>query len=428
MPRLCFHGGNVLGFLVVGLAVRQGARRGRSIRPEEGVHTRRIESKIGFACRPHDGGTKEKGMPGNIRDWKRLGQTFAKSGQGECHLVERSGVRDGKKFVLKMMRPEQYRNPARRARFEQEIQILRSLDNSHILRLEDHGVDENGMPFFVTPYCPLGALRRELLSVGTVTETLRFFQQMAEGVAAAHHAGVIHRDLKPANIFRDEAGAAIVGDFGLSFLLDAADDDERITETQEVATARWFGAPEARDGRLEQVTPAADVYSLGNLLHWMLSGGRVFDREDHRSERNMLGKGLGDRREHELVHELLDRMIALEPLERFQSAELVVEAVRNLIEVMEAGGRPILLNFPHRCAFCGQGEYEFRNGPEDTRKNFDVSHQLGLSANPIQPTNRAYFFWMVAICNKCGHVQLFRPDLVPDSVKLWMRDAEKHKQ
>jgi serine/threonine protein kinase len=364
-------------------------------------------------------------MAGNILDWKRLGHSFAKSGQGECHLVERVGARDGRKYVLKIMRPEQYRNPARRARFEQEIRILGSLNNPHILRLEDHGEDESGLPYFVTPCCSLGALRRELLPLGTVVETLRIFLGTCEGVAAAHHAGVIHRDLKPANILRNESGTAIVGDFGLSFLLNGPDDaDDRITETQEVATARWFGAPEARDGRMENVTPAADVYSLGKLLHWMLSGGRVFDREDHRSERNMLGKGLADRREHELVHELLDRMITLDPLERYQSAELTVEALRNLVDVIQAGGRPILLNFLHRCSFCGQGEYVFRNGPEDTRKNFDISHELGLIAFEIRPTNRANFYWMVAICNKCGHAQLFRPDLVPESVKLWTRDPD----
>jgi len=217
-------------------------------------------------------------MAGNIRDWKRLGHSFAKSGQGECHLVERVGAKDGRKYVLKIMRPEQYRIPARRARFEQEIRILGSLNNPHILRLEDHGEDESGLPYFVTPFCSLGALHRELLPLGTVVETLRIFLGMCEGVAAAHHAGVIHRDLKPANILRNESGTAIVGDFGLSFLLNGPDDgDDRITETQEVATARWFGAPEARDGRMENVTPAADVYSLGKLLHWMLSGGRVFD-------------------------------------------------------------------------------------------------------------------------------------------------------
>lgn len=178
-----------------------------------------------------------------------------------------------------------------------------------------------------------------------------------------------------------------MGDFGLSFRLYGPDaDGDRIAETQEVATARCFGAPEARDGRLENVTPAADVYSLGKLLHRTLGGGRVFDREDHRSERNLLGRGLAYRREQELIHELLDRMIVLDPLRLFQSAELITETVRNLIDVLEAGGRPIFLNFPHRCSFCGQGEYEFRNqkftrGFQIDRKQA-AEHHDGNGRNP----------------------------------------------
>src|ERR1700679_164767 len=161
------------------------------------------------------------------------------------------------------MRPEQARSPARRARFEQEIRALQKLNNLHVLRIEDYGEDANAAPYLVTPFCPGGSLSRELLPLGTVVETLRFFQGICEGVAAAHSASVIHRDLKPANIFLDQSRSAIVGDFGLCFLLDETiEDDDRITETQEVATARWFGAPEARDGRLEDVTPAADVYPL----------------------------------------------------------------------------------------------------------------------------------------------------------------------
>jgi serine/threonine protein kinase len=174
-------------------------------------------------------------------------------------------------------------------------------------------------------------------------------------VAHAHERGIVHRDLKPGNIFLDAKYDPIVGDFGLRFLLDDETLDDRLTETMEVAGPRWFGAPEARDGRLEDVTPAGDIYSLGKLLHWMFSG-QAFDRENHRVPRYTLGKGLGDRREFELLHELLDRMILEQPLGRFQSSQMIVEAVTELIGVLEVNGRPILFNFAHRCSFCGQGE------------------------------------------------------------------------
>jgi serine/threonine-protein kinase len=174
-----------------------------------------------------------------------------KKWSGEAQLVESATAQDGRQFVLKKMRAEQSRNPARRARFEQEIFTLQRLNDPHILRIQDFGVDEYGAPYMVTPYCALGALRPELLPSGTIPDTLRFVLGVCKGVAHAHEADVVHRDLKPANIFLDESRTAIVGDFGLCFLLERSGEcDDRITETQEVAVARWFGAPEARDGRL----------------------------------------------------------------------------------------------------------------------------------------------------------------------------------
>jgi serine/threonine protein kinase len=358
---------------------------------------------------------------GNFKSWKPIGGPFPKSGQGEARKVTCDG--DDAIYVLKRMQPAQANRPDRRERFQREIEALQKLDDPNILRVVDFGVDDRGAPYLVTPYCENGAL--ENLPKGTVVETLRKFLRISKGVAHAHERGIVHRDLKPRNIFLDAKYDPIVGDFGLCFLLDDEALDDRLTETMEVAGPRWFGAPEARDGRLEDVTPAGDVYSLGKLLHWMFSG-QAFDRENHRAPRYKLGKGLDDRREFELVHELLDRMILEQPLGRYQGAQMVVEAVTGMIEVLEANGRPILLNFAHRCSFCGQGEYVFQNGPEDLQKNANAGQGLGLTATMVnpQPVQYSHNFFMAAVCNKCGHLQLFRPDLVKGAAHLWLRKPE----
>lgn len=334
--------------------------------------------------------------------------------------MTRVGDTDGAVYVLKSMHPGQARRSERQERFKREIEALRKLDDPHILKIVDYGYDERGAPYLVTPFCENGTL--ENLSAGTVIDTVRRFLGICEGVAHAHEKGIAHRDLKPRNIFLGVEFNPIVGDFGLCFLLDdEAEDDDRLTETMEVAGPRWFGAPESRDGRLEEVTLAGDVYSLGKLLHWMFSR-RIFDRENHRADRNRLGRGLADRREFGLVHELLDRMIVEEPLARYQTASIVAEAVKGLIQVLEAKGRPILLDFAHRCDFCGQGEYKFVNGPEDTHQNAAKAQALGLTApaytSPAQYSNN---FFMIAVCNKCSHVQFFRPDAVKGARELWMR-------
>jgi len=358
---------------------------------------------------------------GNFKSWKPVGGPFPKSGQGEARKVTRDG--DDAVYVLKRMQPAQASRPERRGRFQREIDALHKLDDPNILKIVDYGVDDRGAPYLVTPYCENGTL--ENLPRASVIDTLSKFHGICRGVAHAHENNVIHRDLKPKNIFLDAKYDPIVGDFGLCFLLDDEAVDERLTESMEIAGPRWLGAPEARDGRLEDVTPAGDVYSLGKLLHWMFSE-QMFDRENHRALRYRLGKGLADRREFELIHELLDRMIVEQPLSRYQGAQMVVEAVMGLIGVLEANGRPILLNFAHRCGFCGQGEYVFQNGPEDTPRNNQLSDSFGLTVpaqNP-QPAQYSYNFFMIAVCNKCGHVQLFRPDLVKGAAQLWLRKPE----
>jgi len=111
---------------------------------------------------------------------------------------------------------------------------------------------------------------------------LELFQSVCSATAHAHANGVIHRDIKPANVFlRNKTGPAVLGDFGLAFI---EDQSPRITETDEVVGPRTFIAPELEDGRLEDVTSKCDIYSLGKLLYWLLSNGRVFSREKHRDE------------------------------------------------------------------------------------------------------------------------------------------------
>jgi serine/threonine protein kinase len=359
---------------------------------------------------------------GNIKSWRSAGTPFPKSGQGEARKVTRVGDTAGALFVLKRMHPAQARKPDRQERFKREIEALRKLDDPNILKIVDYGDDERGTPYLVTPYCKNGTL--EDLPTETVTETVKRFLEICRGVAHAHESGIVHRDLKPKNIFLGESYSPIVGDFGLCFLLDDQAGDHRVTDTLEVAAPRWFGAPEAREGRLEDVTPAGDVYSLGKLLHWMFSR-KIFDRENHRSERNKLGRGLGDRREFEVIHELLDKMIVEQPLARFQSASIVVEAVAGLIGVLEANGRPILIDFAHRCSFCGQGQYQFQNGPEDEYRNAAGAQALGITAPQYRsPAQFRHNFFMIAICDKCSHVQFFRPDVVKGARELWLRKRE----
>jgi eukaryotic-like serine/threonine-protein kinase len=130
-----------------------------------------------------------------------------------------------------------------------------------------------------------GPTLREILGKEAPIETARAISimlQVAAAVAAAHEAGIIHRDLKPSNILvtqsTDVPAVVKVLDFGVAKLAsDTIDDDEgAITLRQAgalVGTPRYM-APEQSNG--DELTPAADVYSLGVILYEMLTGMAPF--------------------------------------------------------------------------------------------------------------------------------------------------------
>jgi hypothetical protein len=118
----------------------------------------------------------------------------------------------------------------------------------------------------------------------------------------------------------------------------------------------------------------------------------------------------------ELVNELLDDMIVYDPEKRIPNASELLGRVRILGQLVEVGSRPILLDFPHRCSFCKQGIYRFQTNPCGTDlENRDKSRNFGLG----QPVGSGW--WLIALCSMCGHVELFRPDLVPGAVGRWGR-------
>jgi serine/threonine protein kinase len=166
---------------------------------------------------------------------------------------------------------------------EEEIEVCRSFNHPNVIRLIDAGQTQNSQyPYFVMPFYARGSLKESGAPLSSPPiEIFNSFARICDGVAHAHSKKIVHRDIKPANIFLDADGQPIVGDFGLCFRFDT----DSLTETMEVAAARWFGAPELRNGHLEDPQPSADIYSLGKLLYWLFTG-RVYDRDEQEYDRH----------------------------------------------------------------------------------------------------------------------------------------------
>jgi serine/threonine protein kinase len=349
-------------------------------------------------------------MPDFGPNWRWVSD-LSEGGQSHVFLVARTDDPDGERYALKRLK-----NPKRLDRFNREIEACQRLEHPNVIRIIAHEADPNGRPFIVTEYCAGGALADRNPPLGPLPTVLQTFRQICAGVAYAHANGVVHRDLKPDNIYFREDGTPVVGDFGLCFV----DDGGQLTNTEEVVGSRFYCAPELRDGRLSPGVPekAADVYSLGKVLYWMLTG-RVFDREDHRLERYRLeGEDPGGA-EYELVNQLLDRTIVHDPMRRYLGVELLVAAVEGLIRVVLAGGRAITLSVPHRCLFCAQGDYMVAVNtlnewdPGTPGRNDVVTKGRAHDLFGLQSTGSPA--WLILVCRSCGHVQLFRPDLLSEA-------------
>lgn len=157
-----------------------------------------------------------------------------------------------------------------------EAQILRQLDGEYILKVLNADLAE-GAPYVVTHLATNGTIADQILpDVGIpITAAVRWARQACQGVARIHDQKLLHRDIKPENLFIDRHQDVLVGDLGLAQLQDdcgLADAAGSIpTMAPEIAR---IGAPGQKPTTARVYSIAADVYSLGATLFWMLAGAQ----------------------------------------------------------------------------------------------------------------------------------------------------------
>jgi len=159
-------------------------------------------------------------------------------------------------------------------RFRREADAAASLDHPNILPIYEVSESEDGLPFFSMKFATGGSLQK--VAPALRAEPRRCVQLMAKvarAVEYAHGQGILHRDLKPGNILLDGRGEPLVSDFGLAKWLDA---NKNITKSLTAFGTPGYTAPEQAEGAAADLTPAADVYSLGAILFELLAGRLPF--------------------------------------------------------------------------------------------------------------------------------------------------------
>lgn len=316
--------------------------------------------------------------------------SLGEGGQAHTFIVRDTKGENGTRYVLKRLK-----NLKRIERFKQEIEAVRNLNHTNIVRLIDFDLEAT-KPYLVTEYCSGGSLETATPFWNTSPIlALELFKQICEGVRFAHLKGIVHRDIKPSNIFlRDERDSAVVGDFGICYI---DREDGRITLTEEVVGPFKFMAPELEDGRLSDISTKSDVYSLGKVLYWLLSGGRIFSREKFRDpEFDLKGRNIIGWNDvyMEHINRLLDKMVQTNPDDRRELENIIILTERT-IRLVRKEYNPIGKGFPQPCTYCGHGEYQEQPNSLTAVRNFGIT--------PVGAPD-----WRILVCNSCGHVQLFR--------------------
>ncbi len=212
----------------------------------------------------------------------RLGRQIGAGGMGEVYLAEHQLLK--RPCALKLIRPDSSTDPRSLARFEREVRLTASLSHPNTVEIYDYGRTEDGTYYYVMEYLPGLSLadlveRHGPLPPGRVVYLLR---QVCSALREAHAAGLVHRDIKPSNIFVSKRGGlndvAKLLDFGLVLPMASRCAPQLSGESQILGTPLFMSPEQAPGGG--EIDGRSDIYSLGAVAYFLLTGRPPFDEED----------------------------------------------------------------------------------------------------------------------------------------------------
>ncbi|HEX7378379.1 MAG TPA: serine/threonine-protein kinase [Pirellulales bacterium] len=245
-------------------------------------------------------------------------------GSGGIGKVYRAWWKSRKVHIaLKMLRKAWWRQPGADDLFFREAAVLFRLRHKHIVQVHGIGRTDKGGCFLVIDLIDGNDLSQYVGTRMAVATALDWVAQAADALAHAHREGVVHRDVKPGNLLLDGSGRIHVADFGLA-LAPAA----RLDGIGEIAGTVSYMAPEQLFGH-DRVSPRADLFSLGAVLHALLhgrppdAGGPSPGTVRHAPNAPEKPRDLAP-----AVETILSRCLAFDPNERFADADELAKALR----------------------------------------------------------------------------------------------------
>jgi len=251
-------------------------------------------------------------------------------GQGANGVVYRAWhCQDEYPVVLKTLLPEIADDPIAMARFEREALVTTRLDHPHIVSIIDFGAERDYL-YIVMEYLDgetLGDFIRRNAPL-SIPQTLDILEQILSGLQVAHQAGIIHRDLKPPNVYvcrgEDQRPWIKLIDFGIA---KPKNPDTELTQAGFVMGTPGFVAPELF--RKESATEASDIYAVGAMAYEMLVGKQAYTGSTPLIiVTSQMARDPDPPPPHiaqEALWRVVDRMLARDPLVRYQHAGDILE-------------------------------------------------------------------------------------------------------
>ena len=269
----------------------------------------------------------------NVTDTQwRLGhyEILEEIGRGGMGVIYRARQQHSRRIVaVKRILAHEANSHDALVRFRREAEAVASLDHPNILPIHEISESEEGLPYFSMKYAERGSLRSAAPTLrNKPRECVRLMAKVARAIAYAHGKGVLHRDLQPGNILLDENGEPMVSDFGLAKWLDQNSD---LTRTLETLGTPGYIAPEQAECRAGELTSAADIYSLGAILFYLLTGRPPFVGPNVLSVIHQAGvtpaprlRSLASSLDRDL-ETIVARCLESDPTARYQSAGALAE-------------------------------------------------------------------------------------------------------
>lgn len=315
--------------------------------------------------------TPAEGVPKGARqfgDYELL-QEIARGGMGVVYKARH--LKLNRIVALKMVLTGAFASKAATKRFFVEAEAAAALSHSGVVPIYEIG-EHGGQHYYSMEFVEGGNLS-DLVHARPLSskEAISLIAKTADAIAHAHSKAVIHRDLKPANVLLNRDGTPRVTDFGLARRLD---DNSGLTATGDVLGTPGYMPPEQARGETEQVGKLADVYSLGAILYFLLTGRAPFQaanaletlRQVQESE-PVSPRQLNPEIPRD-VETICLKCLQKAPFRRYQSVEELIQECQRFLAGRSIRARPI-----------GPVQRSMRWA----RRNPVISLQLGLIATVI---------------------------------------------